>query len=186
MEVLGGIMSITHYNTAFEGMTKEQIEKWIDLKKERFVGSAVFTSNKSTISKLVRWAENRGKEKHSFVPSHVGSVVMQDGKVYIFDMKPPKATKTLLSEYIYNTKDEFVIVLRDFMLDTQMFSANILEYEGRLYPYLSAIRSICKLIPSKWARHCSELHLRELQKQGLFTELNPEITPLELYLAMCK
>ena len=79
-----------------------------------------------------------------------------------------------------NTEDDFKLILRNFDLDTKMFSLNIAEHIGDFYPFMSAIRSIGTKRQSKWRTHCSELHLRELQKQGLFKGVNAEITPDEL------
>lgn len=175
-------MTQIHFNSAFADMTIDQIDKWITLNAERLVGSAIFTQNKSLTSKLVRWAENLGKkEKEKFTPSHTGSIIKCGNNIYVFDMKPLKANKTLLLDYIIRTKDIFAIVLRDFKLDGKMFSTNILEHLGEFYPFMSAVRSAFTKRQSKWRRHCSELHLRELQKQGLYEEINAEITPDELW-----
>lgn len=170
-----------HYNTAFNNMTLEQIEKWISLYRERLIGSAVFTKNNSLTSKVVRWAENWGRKCNTFTPSHTGSIIEYDNNIYLFDMKPLKAKITPLSEYIYNTKDEFAIIIRDFELDTFMFSQNIAYHIGEFYPFISAIGSVIPFFETKYRNHCSELHLRELQKQGIYKELIPEITPDNLF-----
>jgi hypothetical protein len=173
-----------HFNTAFENMSAEEVEKWISFNKNQLIGSAVFTLNNSLTSKIVRWAESwRCKEK-DFIPSHTGSIIEKDGMIYLFDMKPPRAAIQPLANYICNTKDTFVLVMRNFQIDTRMFSLNIAYHIGEFYPYLSAIRSVFTKRQTKWVRHCSELHLRELQKQGILTKLNPEITPDELYHAL--
>jgi len=46
---------------------------------------------------------------------------------------------------------------------------------------MNAIRSVFTKRNTKWQTHCSEAHLRELQKQGIYLSVNPEITPDELY-----
>lgn len=173
-------MTQIHYNTAFQGMHTDEIDMWISFNYKRLIGSAVFTKNKSFTSKLVCWAEKWRCKDDCFVPSHTGSIIEYNGELYIFDMKPLKARIQPLDEYLLNSNEEFVLVLRDFRLDTKMFSANIAEHIGEFYPYMSAIRSVFTKRQSKWRRHCSELHLRELQKQGLFLDVNPEITPDEL------
>lgn len=170
-----------HYNTAFEGMSLEQIEKWINIYRERLIGSAIFTKNNSITSKIVRWAEKLGHKCENFTPSHTGSIIEYNGEIYSFDMKPLKAKVTRLADYIYNTKDDFVIMLRDFDLDTFMFSKNIAYHIGEFYPFLSAIGSVLPSFETKYRNHCSELHLRELQKQDIYTELDPECTPDSLY-----
>lgn len=175
-------MTKVHFNTAFEGMNELEINTWIVFNRKRLIGSALFTCNHSCVSKIVCWAENWGeKNKKKFTPSHTGSIIEYDKKLYVFDMKPPKATITPLSNYLLYTKDTYALVLRDFNIDEKMFSANIAEHLGQLYPFMSAIRSVFTKRQSKWRNHCSELHLRELQKQGLFKGINPEITPDELY-----
>lgn len=173
-----------HYNTAFQGMRVDEMDKWISFNYERLIGSAIFTKNKSFTSKLVCWAEKWRCKDKCFVPSHTGSIIEYKGDLYIFDMKPLKARIQPLADYLLNSDEEFALVLRDFQLDTKMFSVNIAEHIGEFYPYMSAIRSVITKRQSKWRRHCSELHLRELQKQGILTTLNPEITPDELFHAM--
>lgn len=173
-------MTQMHFNTSFEGMPIEDLNKWIGFNRERLIGSAIFTKNKSLTSKVVSWAEKWKCKNECFVPSHTGSIIEYNGEIYIFDMKPLKARVQQLNEYLLNSKDDYVLVLRDFALDTRMFSINIAEHIGEFYPYMSAVRSVFTKRQSKWRRHCSELHLRELQKQGVLTELNPEITPDEL------
>lgn len=177
-------MTQIYYNTTFKDMSIKNIDTWISFNYERLIGSAVFTKNKSITSKLVCWAEKWRCKDKCFVPSHTGSIIEYNSSLYIFDMKPLKARIQSLNEYLLNTKEDFALVLRDFMLDTKMFSINIAEHIGEFYPYMSAVRSVFTKRQSKWRRHCSELHLRELQKQGILTELNPEITPDELLHAM--
>lgn len=173
-------MTQMHFNTAFEGMRIDEIDNWISFNYERLIGSAVFTKNKSLTSKLVRWAEKWRCKDECFVPSHTGSIIEYNGNLYIFDMKPLRAKIQPLNEYLIDADEDFILVLRDFRLDTKMFSVNVAEHIGEFYPYMSAIRSVFTKRQSKWRRHCSELHLRELQKQGLYTNINPEITPDEL------
>lgn len=173
-----------HYKSAFENMDLEDIEKWIKLYHNRLIGSAIFSKNKSITSKLVRWAEKNKYKSYNFIPSHTGSIVEYNNDIYVFDMKPLYARIQPLSSYLYNTKDDFVLIMRDFILDCNMFSKNILEHVGEFYPFLSAINSILFKNESKWRRHCSELHLRELQKQDIYLGVNPEITPDELWRIM--
>lgn len=173
-----------HFDTAFEDMPIDKLDEWINSNYERLIGSAIFTTDNSITSKVVRWAESFKCTDKSFCPSHTGSIIEIDNTLYIFNMKPLKSSVIMLSDYLLNTDENFALVLRDFELDTRMFSLNIAEHIGEFYPFMSAIRSVCTKRPSKWRRHCSELHLRELQKQGILTSLNPEITPDELYHAM--
>lgn len=174
-------MTQIHFNTAFNQMSEIEIRKWLNDNKERLIGSAIFTKGDSFISNAICWAEKwRCKEEH-FVPSHTGSIIDYNDELYIFDMKPIRASIQPLSDFLLNSNLEYALVIRDFLLDIKMFSINIAEHIGEFYPYMSAIRSVFSKRESKWTRHCSEMHLRELQKQGLFKEINPEITPDELF-----
>lgn len=178
---------------AAEVITKEEIlklselklDKWLLMNEYRLTGSAIFTKNNSVGSKLVRWGEKhlfaKCKTDDCFTPSHTGSIIMRGAELCIFDMKPPRAAIQPLKRYLLTTDEDYRIVIRDFPLDPRMFSANCAYHDGEFYPYLSALRSVFTKRQSKWQTHCSELHLRELQKQGLFKGVNPEITPDELY-----
>lgn len=171
----------THFKSAFKNMNMEELDKWLELNRERLIGSAIFTKNQSFTSKLVCWAERWKCKEKCFVPSHTGSIIDYKGILHIFDMKPLRAKVQPLAKYLLETKDQYALVLRHFPLDTRMFSINVAEHIGEFYPYMSAVRSVFSKRQSKWRRHCSELHIRELQKQGILTELNPEITPDELF-----
>ena len=168
-------------NKYFKEISLKEINKFITKNYNKLIGSAIFTKNNSLTSKIVSWFESIGDRYKIFVPSHTGSIIEYNYTLYLFDMKPPRATMQPLADYLLKTNDEFKLVFRDFNLDTKMFSANIAYHNEELYPYLSAIRSVFTKRQSKWRTHCSELHFRELQKQGLFLDVNPEITPAELY-----
>lgn len=169
----------------FKKMTKDKIHFWIETHKKRLIGSAIFAKGTGIGAKLVVWAEKWTCKDKGFCPSHTGSIVEKDGKIFIFDMKPPKASTQNLESYLCTTKEDFVLVLRDFKLDSKMFSSTILEHVGQNYPYWSAIQSVFSKRQTKWNNHCSELHLRKLQLQGLFPEINAEITPDELFHLFC-
>lgn len=165
-------------------LSDDKLEAWIKLNKTRLIGSAIFTKQDTLTSKLVRWGEKhlfaKCKSDDCFVPSHTGSIIENCRELYIFDMKPPRASMQPLKEYLKDTEEDYVIVMRDFALNTEMFSFNLYFHVGESYPYLSALRSVFTKRQSKWRRHCSEMHIRELQKQKLFKDINPEITPDEL------
>lgn len=179
-------MQTIFYKSYFKYMTRENIRLWIDMHKQQLIGSAIFTKGTGITANVVVWAESWTDKSKGFKPSHTGSIIEKDGDVLIFDMKPPRASVQNLEKYLWLTKENFVIVLRDFDIDTNMFSKTILEHDGQGYPYMSAIRSVFNKRPTQWANHCSELHLRKLQMQGLFTDVNPEITPDELLHVLCK
>lgn len=170
-----------HAKTAFENMSVDDIQKWIILNYERLIGSAVFTKNKSLTSKIVSCVESWKCKNKCFIPSHTASVIEYNNDIYMFDMKPLRASVRPLADYLSDTQDDYVLILRDFKLDTRMFSINIAEHINEFYPFISALGSAFNKRQTKWSRHCSEMHLRELQKQGILTHLNPEITPDELF-----
>lgn len=165
----------------FKNMEREAFYLWIHEHKQQLIGSAIFTRNNKLGSKIVSWAQKiHDKSKDDFVPSHTGSIIEKDGDLLLFDMKPPKASVQPLTRYLLATNDEYILVLRDFPLDTFMFSQNMIFHIGEFYAYFSALRSVFTKRQTKWVRHCSEMHLTELQKQGLYLDINREITPNEL------
>jgi hypothetical protein len=165
----------------FKNMEREAFYLWIHEHKQQLIGSAIFTRNNKLGSRLVSWAQRiHDKTKEKFVPSHTGSIIEKDGELLLFDMKPPKASVQPLTRYLLATDDEYILVLRDFPLDTFMFSQNMIFHIGEFYAYLSALRSVFTKRQTKWVRHCSEMHITELQKQGLYLDINREITPNEL------
>lgn len=138
-------MTQIHFKSAFDDMTFEQIKEWVEMYQDRLVGSAIFTRSGNLGSKIVQWGERHlfsKKSKGSFIPSHTGSIIYYDKDIYIFDMKPLKASVQKLADYLYWTDEDYVIVLRDFPIDTRMFSLNCAYHIGEFYPYLSAIRSV--------------------------------------------
>lgn len=172
---------IEYTKEELKNMDKEQFYLWIFAHKQQLVGSAIFTRNNKLGSKIVSWAQKvHDKTKDDFIPSHTGSIIEKDGELYLFDMKPPKASIQHLTRYLLSTTDDYILVLRDFPLDTFMFSQNLLYHVGEFYAYLSAIRSVFTKRNTKYVAHCSERHLRELQRQNLYLDVNPEITPNEL------
>lgn len=175
------------YKGFFKYMLRDDIQLWIDTHKQQLIGSAIFTKSNNFTANIVTWAEKlRCKQKHGFCPSHTGSIVERNGKLLIFDMKPPRATTQSLEKYLWTSEEDFIIVLRNFGLNTDTFSTTILEHEGQGYPYMSAFRSVLTKQQTKWNCHCSELHLRCLQLQGIMTYLNAEITPDELMHAILR
>lgn len=164
----------------FIKMQPKMLHTWLAIHKTRLIGSAIFTSNNSLVSKIVSWASSWGK-KAEFVPSHVGSIIEHQGNLFVFDMKPPRASMTPLANFLLYTNDDYKLILRDFDLNTQWFSSDMIFHLNEFYPYLSAIRSVFTKRNTKFVNHCSELHARLLQRQGLFNDFNPECTPLELY-----
>ena len=171
----------------FKCMDESLLNSWIVWHKKKLIGSAIFTLNNSLVSKIVSWASNWSKSSSDkFIPSHVGSIIEKDGNLFVFNMQPPKASMTPLVNYLLYTDNDYQLVMRDFELNSKWFSEDIIFHLGEFYPYLSAIRSVLTKRSTKFVNHCSELHIRELQKQSLFKNFNPECTPLELYELLTK
>ena len=171
-------VQIHDYNF-FEKMTKEQITNYCKAHELELVGSAIFVKNKAFISKVISWVCSGKAESKDFVPSHVGSLIFAGGYVYLFDMKPPRPTLTRLDEYLSQTKDNFILVMRNFNVNTEKFSLEILSRINKPYGYLSAIQSAFKYMFWGFKEHCSEIHLKALQAQGLFKKYNANKTTPE-------
>lgn len=174
-----------HYKSAFKDLTPEQLNGWLKVNWNNLVGSAIFTRNNSITSKIVRWAEKIKTGCKGFCPSHTGAIIEYMDDLYIFDVKPLRSRVQPLKDYLLYTDEDYILTLRDFDLDTKMFSFNCIYHIGDLYPFGSAIRSILTKRQTKNAKHCSEFVLREWQKQGLFTNINAEISPDELLHLLC-
>lgn len=171
----------------FKNMDRDEFYLWINRNYETLIGSALFTKSNKFGAKLVSWAEKiHDKSKEEFIPSHTASIIEKDGTLYCFDMKPPRASITALTRYLLSTEDDYILVLRDFPLDTFMFSRNIAYHIGEFYAYFSALRSVFTKRQTKWVTHCSELHARQLGLQGYQfpKDFNYECTPNELLMAL--
>lgn len=167
----------------FKSMEREAFYLWIHEHKQQLIGSAIFTRNNKLGSRLVSWAQKiHDKAKDDFVPSHTGSIIEKDGELLLFDMKPPKATVQPLTRYLLATDDEYVLVLRNFPIDTKIFSQLIIYHLGEFYAYFSALRSVFTKRQTKFVTHCSELHARALVLVGYTfpSNFNMECTPNEL------
>jgi hypothetical protein len=169
-----------HYKSVFKDLTPEQLDGWLQVNKKQLIGSAIFTRNNSITSKIVRWAERLRTGCKGFVPSHTGAIIEYMNDLYIFDVKPLRSRVQLLKDYLLYTDEDYILYLRDFDLDEKMFSLNCIYHIGDWYPFGSAIRSVLTKRQTKNAKHCSEFVLREWQKQGLFPNINAEISPDEL------
>ena len=108
----------------------EILEQWIQENCYTLVGSAIFTKNNSLGSKLVRWGEKhlfaKCKDDDCFVPSHTGSIIEYMNDLYIFDMKPPRASVQPLRDYLIETDEDYKLVLRDFKKTPLIFDMIIL------------------------------------------------------------
>lgn len=170
-------------NHFFSKLNRDEIKQWIKNNYTLLIGSAIFTKNNSITSKVVRWAESWKCEDKSFIPSHTGSIIEYNNEIYIFDMKPLRASVQPLLDYLCDTKDDYKIILRNFEINTHTFNSLIIDKIGELYPFMSAIRSVFTKRRTKYKQHCSEAHARCLKLSGYeFKEgFNFECTPEELY-----
>ena len=91
-----------HKNTAFQDMTKDQITKFCSIRQYELIGSAVFVKNKALISKVISWVCSGKAESKDFVPSHVGSLILVGGHVYLFDMKQDLSAFYLLKALLFH------------------------------------------------------------------------------------
>ena len=167
----------------FITMPREEFYYWIKRNYEMLIGSALFTKSNHLGSKIVSWVQKiHDKDKGDFIPSHTASIIEKDGMLYCFDMKPPRASIQSLTRYLLSTDDDYILVLRDFPLNTYMFSKDIGNHVGEFYPYFSALRSVFTKRQTKWVTHCSELHARmlALQDYQFPKDFNMECTPNEL------
>lgn len=167
---------IIYSNLDFKNMNADEIENFIKQNKQALAASAIFVKGKSKISKMISWV-CKGKSKNKeFVPSHVGSLVLVGGNVYKFDMVPPCAKLTSLKDYILKSKETYIIAFRDFDCDIEKFSLDVCSRINRRYGYLSALQSAFKYLYYPLREHCSEIHLKCLQLQGLFKEYSANAT----------
>lgn len=168
-------------NKDFAKMSLGDIRDFVVKNRRRLIGSAVFTRNKSVISRLICYV-SKGREPDAiFVPSHTGSIIGLRGEVFCFDMKPPEGKITSLVEYLSTTEDEFRLVVPDFLLNDSAFSDFISKRIGQSYGYVSALQSAFRGLRWGSSEHCSEIHLKALQAQGLFVEYDAnKTTPFDL------
>jgi hypothetical protein len=171
-----------YHCSEFRNLSESVIDRFIDFHYSQLLGSAIFSYSKSWVSKVVRWAENK-KKQSGFIPSHVGSIIEINDKLYVFNQMPPKATVTPLKDYLINCKDIYQLILRNFDFNGIMFCEYIIPDIGKDYPYMSAISSAYHKHSTTECKHCSEEHYRALLKgkAKLSKSINPECTPLELY-----
>jgi len=154
-------------------------------------GAAIFVKNdKSIVSKVVsRFCKkkylkniNLCDELVNFIPSHIASVYKDnDNDLYLLDIKPPKSTKQKLIEYLKNTKDDYVLILRRENLDLEKYNKYMRERVGLLYGLVSAVQSIFKYITFLHGMHCSENYIYAYNQQGFYYDINAnKATPLDL------
>lgn len=167
-----------------KNMTANGLSNLLDVSRLDFAGGALFTKNKSILSKTICSLTAKYSKLKRFIPSHVGSIILLDGILYVFNMIPLKAYIQRLDEYLATTEDDFVILTRDFELDVAQFSKYLFNKVGEKYGYFSALQCGIKnisWIPNR-TEHCSELHILALQQQGYCLDIvADDMTPVEDY-----
>lgn len=171
LEIKPNIFSINYLRST-------DLDKLIDENKERLVGSCLFTKRENkAVSDLIVDLTRGSLFKNEFVPSHVSTIFEKDGVLKVLNLAAPKAIVSNLKDTLKDYKGKLVLYLRDYDIDPKRFSESIAKYEGVEYSNLSAIQTLFN-IEFKEGLHCSEVHLLEMQKEGLLKSLNAnKITP---------
>lgn len=155
------------------------LDKWLSENKKQLIGSCIFTRRDDNIMANIIANFTKGSSyENEFVPSHIGTIFEKDGELKVLNILAPKTTVSNLRDILNTYKGKLVLCLRDFHINTENFSNAIAKYEGMEYGFLSAFQTIFENIEIKEGLHCSEVHLLELQKEGLFKGINAnKITP---------
>lgn len=179
-------------NKDFANCPEKDIDLIIQLYKGHLNGACCFTTSHIRLSDLISKVTSKLTKRKDFIPSHVGNIFEFNNEIYLFDIKPPRATVTPLKEYLLNTKDEYVIVIPNFQgkfnkakyLTHILRMINIKEFgQGKQlcgkypYGYFSALQSGLSFL--KWLPnikiHCSEFCAILYKEQGLFDDESKKI-----------
>lgn len=167
-------------------LSRPRLSKWISYNFNNLIGGATFTIGKTPIVPIIQHFTKK-YSKSNFTPAHTGSIIACGGLLYVFNMTPPKSNIVELMDYILSDTDEdFRIIYRgeNFELDTKAYSEYLHTKVGQKYGYLSALECISPLrkILFNFSEHCSEIHVKALQRQGYFKNIKADdICPSELY-----
>ena len=115
-------MAVIYPKSYFKNKTPFEIALWYEKNYARLEGSCIATNSDDLISNIIQTVTKRFSRLNGFIPSHIGSIVNREGVLYVFDMKPTKAKLTPLYDYITSSDDDFVIVIREFLLNAHDFS----------------------------------------------------------------
>lgn len=160
-----------------EYLKSMDIDKWIEENKETLTGSCLFDTNKNPMSILIEKVTN---QSHcDYVPSHAASIYEgEDGQMKVMQIKPCKVVVEDLADYLKNTKNNYVVFLRDFEINKDRFCENVKKEEGKPYGFISAGQSVSSLVNIDGGLHCSEGYVKDVQKEGLFKNIDAnKITP---------
>ena len=180
--------TITVDGKFLKSLTHAELSKWLQVHRLDLAGASVFTKSSGWLSPTIEFLTRKDCKDTSFIPSHVGSILLLGSILYCFDMKPPKATITNLFDYIVTTNDTFkIVMILDSKIEIAQFSYDLFCKVDEKYGYLSALQCIKGL---RWIlnrkHHCSELATLEYQKFGYLTDLKADdTTPALLYSKMC-
>lgn len=165
-----------------EFLNRTDKRQWINENYWRLQGSALFTKNtNNAISRLIsnfcaKDCPTHGNLKN-FVPSHIAAIyedVDENGEkdIYILDIKPPFSTRQKLIDYLENTTDDYLIVMRYMIIDMTQYNNYTRNRVHLKYGFLSAIQSVLKKITIKHGMHCSESYIYSYNQQGYMYDIN--------------
>ncbi|MBR1753731.1 hypothetical protein IJ732_02755 [bacterium] len=156
------------------------IDKWIDDNADKLTGSCIFDKDDSKISKTIRKYTNTSKCNYEHIPSHAAPIYKDvDGTFKRLQVDDQPCTHSEdLKTYLKTTKRNYIIFMRDFDIDEEKFSKNMVNFIGEPYGYISAIQTVFPLIDIDGGLHCSESYVKGIQDQGVFEKVNAnKITP---------
>ena len=158
---------------------KYGIENWYYDNFERLPGSCIFDKDDSNVSKIIRKYTNTSKCDSEHLPSHATPIYLdKDGSIKRLqvDNKPGVHAEDFIS-YLKATDRNYIIYLRDFDMDVEKFSDNMMNFIGQPYGYISAVQTVLPF-DIDGGLHCSESYIKGIQDQGIFKKVNAnKITP---------
>lgn len=165
-----------------EFLKRTNKRQWINENYWRLQGSALFTKNiNNAISRLISNFCAKSCPTHNlaknFVPSHIAAIyedIDETGEkdIYILDIKPPFSTRRKLIDYLENTTDEYLIVMRYMIIDMAQYNDYTKKRVHIKYGLLSAIQSVFTKFTVKHGMHCSESYIYSYNQQGYMYDIN--------------
>lgn len=162
---------------------KVKLNRWIFTKRNELKTGALFTYADNKLGKLIKHFTKKHAIDFSFIPSHVGNIIIIGEDVYVMNIIPPKSTLTRLADYICNADFEYKIICFNDV-DAEKYAVDTLKENNKNYGYLSAFQ--CAFKGLQWLpnlkQHCSEYFIRCLQNQGYFKQIKADdISPVQAY-----
>lgn len=154
------------------------VDKWIEQNQDKLNGSCYFMKDDNFVSQSIRLFTTQ-PGCCEYVPSHSTPIFKdEDGKFKLLQIMSPKVSIVDLADFLKNTKEDYVIFLRDFDINDERFVKNCKNEEGTEYGLFSAIQAVSNLINVDAGLHCSEGYVKLLQKEGYFKGIDANnITP---------